>query len=86
MVGGGDSDHGWLPTGRSESLEVSACSGVLEAAELAPAECVAWSTQKPVADTHAPLAIRATRGVAPPATDEEMLLAVRDLGARGPPC
>ncbi len=54
--------------------------------ELVPADRVASSTQKPVADTHALLAIRPSKGVVLCATDAEMLLAVQDLGARGPPC
>lgn len=71
---------------RANSLEVSLGSAALEAVELAPSDCVAWSTRKPAADTHALVAIRDSKGLALRAMDEGILLAVQDLGARGPRC
>jgi threonine synthase len=67
----------------ANSLEVSLRRGDADVIELPPAESIAASTCETVADRHALEAIRASRGAALSATDEELIHAMADLGREG---
>jgi threonine synthase len=85
-------DWGWIdrlpamvscqPIG-ANSLEESLRVGAKEPVTLPPIKSVAISTTETVADGHALIAIRESRGVALSASDEDILSAMHDLGHEG---
>lgn len=67
----------------ANSLEVSIRSGATTPVELPPITSVAFSAMEAVADRQALAAIRASKGSAFSATDDEILLAQRELATEG---